>query len=46
MAIAIGLNVLCVIGCLVQVKIAEKQEANLARKLEDQNDAQEEAKEN
>lgn len=34
LAIAIGLNVLCIIGCLVQVKIGEKQEAARQRELE------------
>jgi hypothetical protein len=26
LAIAIGLNVLCILGCLIQVKVGEKQE--------------------
>ncbi len=34
LAIAIGLNVVCIIGCLVQVKIGEKQEASRKRQLE------------
>jgi hypothetical protein len=33
--IAIGLNIACIIGCLVQVKIGEKQERERAR-LEEQ----------
>ena len=34
LAIAIGLNVACIIGCLVQVKVGEKEEENRLRKLE------------
>ena len=43
MAIAIGLNVLCIIGCLVQVKLLEKREAAEAR--ENERKLEEEAKE-
>ena len=49
LAIAMGLNVLCIIGCLVQVKMGEKEEQNRLRKLERGEDAEEfgeESKEN
>ena len=48
LAIAIGLNVLCVIGCMVQVKLLEKKERlhalNQERNQEDDNGLFEEAK--
>ncbi len=44
MAIAIGLNVVCIIGCLVQVKVGEKQAASALRAQLAQE--QEESKEN
>ena len=37
LAIAIGLNVLCIVGCLIQVKLANNEEAKQLRKLEKEN---------
>jgi hypothetical protein len=34
LAIAIGLNVLCAVGCIVQVKVGEKKQAQIAREQE------------